>query len=88
MKRWYVVTPEYGTGGSEIEPPEYGCDVVEVDAPTRRAAILAGVRRMLASSRREFRYCRDQRSDGANPFTGVRALPMELDAAGNYGGNG
>ncbi len=77
MNRWYVVTPQYESGGSEIEPPEYGADVIEVAAPTKRAAIIAGVRLMLAGSYRVYRYCHDCRSDGVNPFKGVKAMPVE-----------
>lgn len=81
MKRWYVVTPQYGTVIPVLDdgtgPTEYGADVVEVEAPSRRAAITEGVKRMLRGSRKEFRYCRDQRSDRANPFVGVKAFPVE-----------
>ena len=41
------------------------------------AAVTEGVKRMLKGSRKEFRYCRDQRGDGCNPFVGVKAYPVE-----------
>jgi len=84
MKRWYVVTPTYGTVVRILDdgtgPEEFGADVVEVEAPTKREAITIGVKKMLAGSRREFRWCREQRGDGCNPFAGVKAVPVEDDA--------
>lgn len=79
--KYLVVTPEYSDGGSEYEPPEYGCDVVEVEAPTKRAAIIAGVKRMLAGSRRAFPWVHYQRGDGCSPFTGVKAIEMREPTA-------
>ena len=73
--RWYVVTPEYESGGDWYDPPEWGCDVVEVAAKTRREAITKGVKAMLTGNRKEYQWCRDQRSDGRNPFAGVKAIP-------------
>ena len=81
MPRYYVVTPQYGTTIPILDdgtgPEEYGADVIEVEAPNKRAAVTEGVKRMLAGSRKEFRWCRDQRSDGVNPFAGVKAIPVE-----------
>ena len=81
-KRWYVVTPEYESGGDYYEPPEWGSDVVEVEAATKREAITRGVKAMLAGNRRQYRWCRTQRQDGCNPFAGVKALPFVPDAEG------
>ena len=57
MRRWYVVTPEYETKVPILDdgsgPVEYGCDVVEVEAETRRDAITFGVKIMLAGSDRD-----------------------------------
>lgn len=78
MKRYYVVTPEYEYQSADwYEPPEYGRDAIEVEAPNKRAAIIAGVKKMLTSrNRREFRWCHDQRGDGCNPFAGVKAFEI------------
>ena len=73
MKRWHVITPEYGEVIPITDdgqgPTEYGCDVIEVEAETRRDAILVGVQLMRAHERdyHYFRHC-----DG-NPFVGVKA---------------
>jgi hypothetical protein len=77
VKRYHVVTPEYGTTIPILDdgtgPEEYGCDVIEVEATNKRAAIVEGVKRMLKGGR-EFKWCRNQRSDGCNPFAGVKAI--------------
>lgn len=77
MKRWCVITPEHQTYDGGFEPPEYGCDVIEIEAETKRDAIRLGVVEMLKGSRcgyrRWYRYCIDQRSDNASPYTGVWA---------------
>jgi hypothetical protein len=74
-KPYYVVTPEYGEVVPVLDygqgPTEYGCDVIEVEAPTKRAAVIAGVKAMRAKPR-EYRYF--GQCDG-NPFAGVRAEP-------------
>ena len=77
MTKWHIVSPEYGTkipildGGEG--PMEYGCDVIVVEAETKRAAIVAGVRAMRA----ETRFCRYHRENPeANPFTGIKAYPL------------
>ena len=77
MTRWIIVTPPFEV----IEPvtdegqgPTFTeCDVIEVDALTAREAIRIGVRAMLQMKHRAT-YCREQRMDGCNPFTGVRAI--------------
>lgn len=77
MPRYYVVTPQYESGGDEIDPPEVGADVIEIEAPTKREAIRMGVIGMLNFDRRRWRWCRDQRSDGHNPFAGVKAIEVQ-----------
>jgi hypothetical protein len=79
--RWLVITPEYdevvpilddGTG-----PIEYGCDVIEIEAESRRDAIALGVNEMLKGGRQNeygfYKWCRMARSDGESPYAGVRA---------------
>ena len=79
MRRWYVVTPEYGQVIPILDdgtgPLEYGADVVEVEASTRRDAIAFGVRMMLRGHYREFKWCHDQRDSGLSPYAGVMAEP-------------
>lgn len=88
MKRWLVVTPEYDT----IEPvTDEGqgptitvVDVIEVEAETKRDAIVLGVKLMLENKWRpdkwtKFHWCRDQRCDKLSPYAGVKAFPVEND---------
>jgi hypothetical protein len=87
MPRYYVVTPQYDSVVPILDdgsgPTESGCDVIEVEAPTKRAAVIEGVKRMLKGNPREYKWCRAARSDGYNPFAGVRAIPIESDKSGN-----
>ena len=54
MRRWYVVTPEYGTVVPVLDygqgPIEYGCDVVEIEATVlrlrKRMGLLKGIARV------------------------------------------
>jgi hypothetical protein len=81
LRRWWVVTPQYGRVIPILDdgtgPMEYGADVVEVEAESKRDAIAFGVRAMLRGSWREFKWCRDQRDSGLSPYGGVRALEAE-----------
>lgn len=86
MRRWYVVTPEYGTKinlglDDGTGPMEYGADVIEIDAETARDAIALGVGEMLTGRSDgyggQYRWCVDARSDGVNPYAGVKAFPVE-----------
>lgn len=72
---WSVYTPTYMDYGSayDLEPPEYTCDYVEVAAPTKRKALVAGVRALRAMGSD---WLLDQQSDGASPFTGLKAESM------------
>lgn len=72
MKRWLVFTPQYECHhATEADPAEFGCDVVEIEAKTKRDALALGVKVMLAD-RRHFHYCRDQRDDNASPYAGLK----------------
>jgi hypothetical protein len=81
VKRWLVITPEVETVVPILDdgsgPTEIGADVIEVEAETRRDAIALGVRLMLRSGRKQYTYCRDQRSDRCSPFAGVRAVEYQ-----------
>jgi hypothetical protein len=61
MKRRYVVTPEYGEVVPVLDysegPLEYQADVIEVEAETKRDAIVLGVAVMRKNSR-EYHYFR------------------------------
>lgn len=73
LKHWMVVTPEYQSlseyidGYSLYEP---ACDVVSVEAYTKREALIAGVAEM---RRKKLEWIRDQESDKASPFSGLKA---------------
>ena len=68
--RWFIVTPAYerypGNAYGDPEPPEYGADVVEVEADNKRKALVAGVKEL---RRTRSRWLQDH--DG-NPFTGLK----------------
>lgn len=69
---WLVYTPPYerypgSRHGWEPEPPEYGSDVVEVVAKTRKQALVLGLREL----RRTHSYW--VRDVEGNPFNGLGA---------------
>ena len=85
MKRWYVVTPEYGTVIPVLDtgegPMEYGADVIEIEADTARDAVALGVKVMLENKWRpnnwmRYKWCHNQQLDRLCPYTGVRAYPV------------
>jgi len=79
MKLWRVVTPEYGEVVPVTDegqgPMEYGCDVVEIEADTRRDAIVIGVKLMRTDLRR---YRWFDKCGWENPFSGVRAVLVNV----------
>ena len=88
MKRWLVVTPEYGEVIPITDegqgPTEYQADCIEVEADTRRDAIVIGVMLMRTNNRdyHWFRHC-----DG-NPYVGIKAelMPEPCRACEGTGG--
>jgi hypothetical protein len=74
MKHWWVITPEYGEVVAVLDdgsgPMEYQSDVVCVDAPTKRAAKVAGVRKL-----RDLFPGGWLRYGDHNPFVGLRVEP-------------
>lgn len=75
-KHWWVYTPTYdvvvpllddGTG-----PSEPTCDAVCVDAPTKRTALVAGVRQLRADGSPWLQ-------DAENPFVGLTAELAECE---------
>jgi hypothetical protein len=72
LTKWAVIGPEYGTVIPVCDgtgPLEYGCDYVEVEAETKRAALVLGVRLL-----RRQPYLQNYSDE--NPFTGVRVEPL------------
>lgn len=67
---WEVVSPEMVTSGYsnlyDEGPPEYGCDVASVAAPTKREAIRRGTKLLK-------KWVAEARGEGFNPFAGVTA---------------
>lgn len=82
--RWFVVTPPYEY--QEVIDPELGgpvyetCDVIEIEADSKRDALVLGVHVMLHDTR-SYSWCLDQRKDGMNPFAGVKAEPVLEESA-------
>ena len=66
--KWCVFTPAYG------EQYSYGSDTTEVQAHSRREALVIGLRVLRALGSR---WIQDQQSDGRNPFNGLKAEPLE-----------
>jgi hypothetical protein len=72
MKRWWVVTPEfsYTEWVCELGGPTYDvCDAIEVEAETKRDALLLGVKAM-TEDHRHYDWCREQRESGLSPYAG------------------
>jgi hypothetical protein len=70
MTKYIVFTPSYTTGGYGFAPLEYGADVVEVEADSKRAALIKGLREL---TRIGSQWVMDMRSDNRNPFNGLKA---------------
>lgn len=74
LKPWVVVTPEYGTVIPIVDgqgPMEYGCDLVYVEAETRRDALHLGVKLMKQRGDDWFDNCE-------NPYAGIKVLPAHV----------
>ena len=83
MSKYYVFTPEYTTYKimTALDPPECGCDVVDVEATTKRKALILGLK-ALEQIRSE--WIRDERGDGRNPFSKLKVQKAcECDPPGN-----
>jgi len=70
MKKYYVITPQYTSMSYGYEPPETGCDVVEVEANTKREAKVKGLREL---RKLHYGWINWYRDTDSNPFTGLRA---------------
>ena len=79
LEPWLVCSPEYGEVVPVTDegqgPMEYGCDVVFVEAETRRDALVLGVK---AFRDMDAHYLGDQ----DNPFAGVKVKSMTCPAHG------
>lgn len=77
---WYVISPEYGEVVPVLDygqgPIEYGRDVIEVQARTKKEAISAGVAMMLKVVGRQFKGVQDTVASGMCPYTGFTAEPI------------
>lgn len=77
IRWWSVVSPEFGSVVPILDdgtgPVEYGRSYVEVEAHTRREAIVAASKTPEFNGRGE--WSRRQREDGLCPFTGIKAFP-------------
>lgn len=77
MTLYWVYSPEFETPAYGMNPPEWGSDVVEVDAASRRDALLLGVREM---ERQRMRWVRNNRWDGKPPWAGIKVEQMDPPA--------
>lgn len=72
MKRWVVMTPEYGTMVPILDdgsgPIEYGYDAVEVEAESRRDALILGVKLMRANPEKHEWFD----DNWSCPYTGIK----------------
>ena len=75
MRKYIVFTPSYELR-SAYAPPETGSDVVEVEATTRVAALVLGLREL---RRMHSHWVADRESDNRCPFVGLKAEEVEHD---------
>jgi hypothetical protein len=85
MNPYYVISPEFETPGSSggwemPEPPEYGCDCVEVEARTRREALRIGVKRLLSEHPDGKSWASVNKMDNLCPYSGYK---VELARCGH-----
>lgn len=72
---YIVYTPAYERRGEHYySPPEYGSDVVEVEADTRRQAAILGMQEL---RRINSQWVRDMESDNRNPFNGIKVEAID-----------
>ena len=78
MKTYYVITPEYGVVIPVLDfgigPMEYGRDVVTVEAPTKRKALILGYHELKRIPKGWITYYRDF---DQNPFVGLQVEETE-----------
>ena len=71
MTRYYVISPEFS-----IDRVEYGHDVIEVEARTKREARVLAVRQMRVDARLGEKNWIDYIGWDTNPFTGLVVEPI------------
>lgn len=73
--KYFVVTPPYNRHElSTFTPPEYGADVVEVEAETKAEAKVKGLREL---RRTGSWWVQDMETDLRNPFNGLEVHEAE-----------
>lgn len=89
LKRWMVVGPEYSVVIPVLDtgegPLEYECDVVEVEAETKRDAIALAIR-LFRTHRIRHERTWLQRYPDENPFVGLRVFLSESGDSQQNGG--
>ena len=70
MRYWVYTRPYDGSEFTSSPPGDYGSDVVEVEATSKREALVLGLR---ALRQQQSRWIRAMESDKHNPFTGLKA---------------
>ena len=75
---WSITTPMYTTYGNilDLEPPDYGCDWICVEADTKREAAVKAVKKFREMNTE---WMQDCRSDNASPFTGLKIEKSECE---------
>lgn len=66
--KYLIVTPAYASYTGTFAPPEYGSDVVEVEAPNKKKAKVLGLQKL---RRIRSQWIQDMTSDNRNPFNGL-----------------
>lgn len=74
-KTFTIVSPEYCTYESNgIDPPEYGCDVVDIETDSKKDAIA------LALKTKEFEgWIQEAKDNEISPYSGVKAMQMDCE---------
>lgn len=71
--RYYVCTPPYDTHEwSRYQPHDWGSDVVEIEAHSKREARVRGLQELRRTHSRYLKLHEDE-----NPFKGLQVEPME-----------
>ena len=74
-----MVSPEHETHfgcADPPEPPEYGCDVVEIEADSKRDAVILGVSMLLKDHKS---WASMNRQDGLPPWAGYKVEEVPTD---------
>jgi hypothetical protein len=80
LRHFFVYSPEYETPAYGMNPPEWGSDVVQVEAASKRDALLLGVKEM---ERKCMRWVRNNRWDGKPPWAGIKVEKVPVEPMGH-----